>query len=79
MPLNIIKCIKMIKLEYIEINQSCIQYDKLTQFCTPKSCLIQFIGVVVVTLTLGSRPREGLVKVRAKREARESHFMLLGV
>lgn len=29
-----------------EINQSCIQYEKLTQFCTPKSCFIQFMGVV---------------------------------
>jgi hypothetical protein len=28
---------------------------------------------------LGSRPRQGFVKVRAKSEARESHFMLLGV
>jgi len=46
MPLNIVKCIKVIKVEYIEINQSCMQYKKLTQFCTPKSCLIQFMGVV---------------------------------
>jgi hypothetical protein len=33
----------------------------------------------VATLALGSRPRQGLAKVRAKREARESHFMLPGV
>jgi hypothetical protein len=33
----------------------------------------------VVALTLGSRPRQGLAKVRAKSEARESHFMLPGV
>ncbi len=33
----------------------------------------------VATLTLGSRPRQGLVKVRAKNEAQESHFMLSGV
>jgi hypothetical protein len=30
----------------------------------------------VTTLTLGSRPRQGLAKVWAKSEARESHFML---
>jgi hypothetical protein len=46
MALNIVKCIKMIKMEYIEIIQSCMQYEKLTQFCIPKSCFIQFMGVV---------------------------------
>jgi hypothetical protein len=35
--------------------------------------------MVVVTLALGSRPRQGLVKMRAKCEARESHFIFLGV
>jgi hypothetical protein len=29
----------------------------------------------VTTLALGSRLRQGLVKVRAKSEVRESHFM----
>jgi hypothetical protein len=33
----------------------------------------------VTTLTLGSQPRQGFAKVQAKREARESHFMLSGV
>jgi len=33
----------------------------------------------VATLALGSWPRQGLVKVRAKREAQESHFMLSGM
>jgi hypothetical protein len=33
----------------------------------------------VVTLTLGSRPRQGFAKVWAKRKAQESHFTLLGV
>jgi hypothetical protein len=32
--------------------------------------------VCVATLALGSQPRQGLVKVRAKCEARESHFMV---
>jgi hypothetical protein len=35
--------------------------------------------IVVVTLTLGSWPKLGLAKVRAKREARESHLMFSGV
>jgi hypothetical protein len=34
---------------------------------------------IVVTLALGSRPKQGLVKVRAKCEAREAHFMFPGV
>jgi len=29
----------------------------------------------ITTLTLGSRPRQGLARVRAKREVRDSHFM----
>jgi len=33
----------------------------------------------VVTLTLGSQPRQGLAKVGADNEAQESHFMLPGV
>jgi hypothetical protein len=36
-------------------------------------------GVNVITLALGSQPRQGLAKVQAKSEARESHFMLMGV
>jgi hypothetical protein len=35
--------------------------------------------IIVITLTLGSWPRQGLARLRAKREARESHIMLLGV
>jgi hypothetical protein len=33
----------------------------------------------VTTLALGSRPRQGLIRLRTKREARESHYMLLGM
>jgi hypothetical protein len=33
----------------------------------------------VATLALGSQPRQKLAKVRAKREARESYLMFLGV
>jgi hypothetical protein len=35
--------------------------------------------VVVATLTLGSWPKQGLARLRAKKEARESHLMLSGV
>ncbi len=41
--------------------------------------LIHDYDFFVATLALGSRPRQGLAKVRAKKEARESHFMLPGV
>jgi len=34
---------------------------------------------IITTLALGSQPRQGLAKVRAKSEVQESHFMLLGV
>jgi hypothetical protein len=32
----------------------------------------------ITTLALGSRSKQRLAKVRAKNEARESYFMLLG-
>jgi hypothetical protein len=35
--------------------------------------------IFVTTLTLGSRPRQGLAKVLAKSEVEESHFIFLGV
>ncbi len=38
-----------------------------------------FKRLTIATLTLGSRPRQGLAKVQAKIEAQESHFMLPGV
>jgi hypothetical protein len=34
---------------------------------------------VIATLALGSRPKQGVTKLRAKRETRESLHMLLGV
>jgi hypothetical protein len=34
---------------------------------------------IVATLALGSRPRQGVARLRAKRETRESLHMLLGV
>jgi hypothetical protein len=35
-----------------------------------------FVKRYVITLALGSQPKQGLARVRAKREVRESHFML---
>jgi hypothetical protein len=35
--------------------------------------------IFVTTLTLGSHPRQGLARLRAKREAWESHRMLPGM
>jgi hypothetical protein len=37
------------------------------------------ICLFVTTLALGSWPKQGLTKARAKKETWESHFMLLGV
>jgi len=36
-------------------------------------------GFHVATLTLGSRPKQGLAKVRAKSEVQESHFIFMEV
>jgi hypothetical protein len=33
----------------------------------------------VATLALGSQPRQGLARLRAKKKAQESHHMLMGV
>jgi hypothetical protein len=35
--------------------------------------------LLVITLALGSRSKQGLANVRAKSETRESHFMFLGM
>jgi hypothetical protein len=40
----------------------------------PKRSYYNVLSPFVVTLTLGSRPRQGLVRVQAKREAQESHL-----
>jgi hypothetical protein len=33
----------------------------------------------IATLTLGLRPKQGLARAHAKKEAQESHIMFLGV
>ncbi len=37
------------------------------------------VGSNVMALALGSRPMQGLARMRAKREDQESHLMLPGV
>ncbi len=45
-----------------------------------KSFVVDFATIATIaTLTLGSQPRPGLARVRAKKEAQELHLMLLGV
>jgi hypothetical protein len=49
-----------------------------SNFCILDSSLTHLsLNNCVVTLALGSRLRQGLARMRAKREARESHFMLM--
>jgi len=50
--------------------------------CLINTCMNYNLGVMignVATLALGLRPKQGLTNVRAKKEACESHLMLLGV
>jgi len=49
-----------------------IKFTKLSRVSYWGEAICQFVA----TLALGSRPKQGLTKVRAKCEARESHFML---
>jgi hypothetical protein len=46
------------------------------QYCFISNGNIMFI---VATLTLGSRPKQGVARVRVKKETRESHHILPGV
>jgi hypothetical protein len=41
-----------------------------------KTKIMVFNYIDVATLALGLRPKQGLAKARAKKEARESHFIL---
>jgi hypothetical protein len=50
-----------------------------TLFITVKFIKLKKNTMIVATLALGSRPRQGLAKVRAKNETWESHFMFVGV
>ncbi len=54
-------------------------YDEFHQRNGSLSKTMDYEDQDVVTLTLGSQPRQRLVKVQAKYEARKSHFMLLRV
>jgi hypothetical protein len=41
--------------------------------------LIDISTLGVTTLALGSRPKQGLARLRGKKEAEKSHLMFLGV
>jgi len=47
--------------------------------CIDYYALNKITIICVVTLTLGSWPKQGLAKAQVENEAQESHFMLLGV
>jgi len=42
---------------------------------TPSVAFVKYVA----TLTLGWQPKQGLVRVRNKREAREAHLIFSGV
>jgi hypothetical protein len=46
---------------------------------TNKSFIINKLSLIVTTLALGLRPKQGLARLLAKREARESRRMFPGV
>jgi hypothetical protein len=56
-------------------------------FCIPNFALLQLLSIFrskikitfIATPTLGSRPRQGFARLRAKREAQGSHHMFSGV
>jgi len=51
--------------------------DKICTFFVHMEWGFQHVGVT--TLALGLRPKQGVARLRAKREAHESCCMLLGV
>ncbi len=54
--------------------------EKITQWVVRNLCNMNKLEhTFITTLALGSRPRQGLARVRGKREAWESHIMLPGV
>jgi hypothetical protein len=60
-----------------QIHQSCENRQGVTQ---PKQHRPKtHMNHIVATLALGLQPRQGLMKVQAKCEGQESHFMLPAV
>ncbi len=51
----------------------------VTLGCIGNNIFLAFLIKFVATLTLGLQPKQGLGRVRAKREAQESHLMLSGM
>jgi hypothetical protein len=60
---------------------SCVQYDYESPFATIYHYLRFEIlaSSFVATLAFDTQPRQGLARLRAKRETQKSHHMLPGV
>jgi len=74
--------LQVLDIKALEVHISNIQLSKVQVSdvqVSKGSHLVFQEADVVTTLTLGSRPRQKLARVRAKREARESHLMFLGM
>jgi len=67
---NIVKIFWKFEVVYIQTSTPL----ESTTMWHPKRSHYNVLSPFVVTLTLGSRPRQGLVRVHAKREAQESHL-----
>ncbi len=62
-----------------DLVQQAIVFQSKSNLLFEDFVLIFWLMSLVTTLALGSRPRQGLTRMRAKKEARESNFMLLRV
>jgi hypothetical protein len=68
----------LISFEWIITNL--LKFYLVTYSINPPIPLFPYESTIcVTTLALGSRPRQGLVKLQTKCEDWESHFMHLGV
>jgi hypothetical protein len=60
-----------------------LQLNNFTKFMGREDILVSNNGdakhIIVATLALGSQPSQRFARVRATKEAQESHFMLSGV
>jgi hypothetical protein len=63
----------------LPVEPSYLEMSNLALMVTLISLVICYHHISVATISLGAQPKQGLARVWAKGEARESHFMLLGV
>jgi hypothetical protein len=67
LKITLFNCLVFYKFFYSMVHEQFMRYN-----------IFRYYKFVVV-LTLGSQPKQGLTRMRAKREARESHLMLPGM